>query len=89
MSKIHKDYVDYEGPLEQLVEEIGDLRYDTLEEFLEKLSVKLREDALADYNRGRVQLAYRLNTAHYFIAFAKEQIKEAWRISKPYMINNT
>lgn len=89
MSKIHKDYVDYEGPLDQLVEEIGDLRYDVLEEFLDKLSIKLREDALADYKRNRPKLAYHLNTAHYFIAFAKTQIKEAWRISKPYMINNT
>jgi hypothetical protein len=85
MSKIHKDYVNYEGSLDELVEEIGDLRYDVLEEFLNKLSNKLREDALTDCKRGRVQLAYHLNSAHYFTKFAKEQIKEAWRISKPYM----
>lgn len=87
MPKVHKNYVDYEGSLDELVEEIGDLRYDVLEEFLDKLSNKLRKDALADYKRERPKLAYHLNSAHYFVSFAKEQIKEAWRISKPYMID--
>jgi hypothetical protein len=85
MPKIHKTEIDYEGGLDKLAIDIGDLRYDVLEEFLDKLAVKLREDALADYKRGRPKLAYHLNTAHYFTAFAKEQIKEAWKISKPYM----
>lgn len=85
MPKVHKTEIDYEDGLEKLANDIGDLRYDALEEFLDKLSIKLREDALADYKRERPQLAYHLNSAHYFVAFAKEQIKEAWRISKPYM----
>jgi hypothetical protein len=89
MPKIHKTEIDYEGGLEKLANDIGDLQYDALEEFLDKLSNKLREDALADYNRNRKQLSFCLNSAHYFIRLAKNQIKNAWKISKPYMeLNN-
>jgi hypothetical protein len=85
MPKIHKTEIAYEGGLEKLTNDIGDLQYDILEDFLEKLSNKIYQDALADYDRNRKKLSFCLNSAHYFIRLAKDQIKEAWKISAPHM----
>lgn len=81
----HNMEINYEGGLEKLANDIGDLRYDSLQVFLDKLSDKLYTDSLADYARGRPQLAANLSSAHYFIGFAREQIKDAWKISEPFM----
>jgi len=83
---MHKTEIEYEGGLEKLANDISDLRYDKLEDFLNKLSEKLFKDALADYKRERPQLASCLNYAHYFVRLSRDQIRNAWKISEPYML---
>lgn len=82
---MHNTEIKYEGGLEQLATDLGNLRYDILEKFLGKLAHKLYIDALADHRRNRLQLSSALNSAHYFLSFAKNEINQAWKISKPYM----
>lgn len=42
---IHKSNIEkYNGSIDDLVEDIGNLRYDVLSEFLQKLSSKLESD---------------------------------------------
>jgi len=82
----HKKYIDhYDEKMALLVENIGDLRYDSLAEFLEALSQKLYKDGRADEVRGRVKLSSSLFQASKAIKDAKVNIDESWRISKPYM----
>jgi hypothetical protein len=54
----HKTYLEpNDGDLTQLAENLGDLRYDTLSEFLGLLSDKINRDAVKDKERGRQRLA--------------------------------
>ena len=77
--KDHLETIDrYNGTMYELVENIGDLKYDALADFLQKLSEKLSRDSDGDVGRGRVKLAKELKEA-------SEHISEAWRISKPFM----
>lgn len=63
--------------MDKLVEDLGNLRYDSLAEFLNKLSKKLESDGHADEARGRMQLSKQL-------AYAAKSIGNAWKICKPY-----
>jgi len=83
---IHKDKIDkYNGSMDELVEDIGNLKYDALADFLQKLSSKLDKDAQADLKRGRKKLSNKLLDAANNIELASLDIDEAWRISKPFM----
>ncbi len=83
--KKHSTSVEYKGGLEKLAEDLGNLRYDALEKFLNLLSEKLVNDSDADKKRGRKKLATRLNKASTLALYAANEIKEAWKISAPYM----
>lgn len=74
----HDAKIDYNGGFNQLAEDLGNLRYDTLGEFLELLSKKIEKDAGADEGRERYQLAKQLN-------YSAKHIKNAWKICGPYM----
>ncbi|MGB0522824.1 MAG: hypothetical protein ACPGJS_07680 [Flammeovirgaceae bacterium] len=79
------DIAKYTGSLEELAEDIGNLRYDALEEFLGLLADKLKKDAVADYDRNREKLASKLFHAAELVDDAASEIEEAWVISAPYM----
>ncbi len=81
----HPTKIAYKGGLEKLVEDIGNLRYDTLAEFLELLQKKLDNDSKKDGERGRKALSLELSRAATFVMAAKESIDKAWVISKPFM----
>lgn len=82
----HKKTVEkYDGDLKQLAEDIGDLHYDALQDFMLDLAVKLNKDSKADEKRGRKQLSTALRRAGFNISTAAMNIREAWYISKPYM----
>jgi hypothetical protein len=82
----HKSWIkNYERNFEKLVEEIGDLRYDTLSEFLELLGKKIERDGQKDKSRGRINLANNLQNSAKALKESSESIKEAWRICEPYM----
>jgi hypothetical protein len=83
---VHRDKVEgYPGNLADLAEEIGNLRYDTLAEFLRLLSAKLERDAILDHGRGRVRLAASLRDASLSLGEATRGIQQAWRICEPRM----
>ncbi|MCB1547415.1 MAG: hypothetical protein KDJ41_06200 [Hyphomicrobiaceae bacterium] len=71
--------------LAELAVELGDLRYDALEDFLAALAEKIRADAAKDAARGRRKLAASLESAARRIEASAADIGEAWRISKPHM----
>jgi hypothetical protein len=83
----HKDYIDG-WDLKVLAEAIGDLKYDTLTDFLGYLgylSEKLKNDFEKDSSNNRIKLARELYYASKRINEAKDNINKAWDISKPYM----
>lgn len=82
----HKTWIDhYENNLEQLAEKIGDLRYDTLAEFLELLALKIKKDGDKDAARGRRKLATQLYTSSETLQQSSKAIQKAWVICEPYM----
>jgi hypothetical protein len=83
---VHPDKINgYSGTLANLAEEVGNLRYDALAEFLGLLSAKLDRDANLDEGRGRVRLAGLLRQAACPIGEAARAIQQAWRICEPHM----
>lgn len=75
---IHKTEVDYKGGMDKLAEDLGNLTYDSLAEFLTKLSEKLAKDSKADSDRKRPQLAKQL-------LYASRYIGNAWKLCEPHM----
>lgn len=75
----------YDGSLEELAEDIGNLRYDALAEFLSALSYKLKRDSNADEKRGREKLAQGLGDMGYKLLLAKVDAEIIWDICKPHM----
>lgn len=85
----HKTYIEkYNGSLETLAEEIGNLRYDALANFLRCLSIKIAQDGEKDYSRNRVKLAACLEECSRELSEAAVAIKKAWDISSPYCQDN-
>jgi hypothetical protein len=81
----HKTTIDYEGGLEKLVEDIGDLHYLSLQKFFELLSKKMFKDAKADNDRNRPKLSITLHRSAVGLEDVAKNIGEAWKISEPYM----
>ncbi|MFK7807348.1 MAG: hypothetical protein AB8F74_06035 [Saprospiraceae bacterium] len=82
----HQKWIrNYEGNFEKLATEIGDLRYDSLEVFLTLLSKKINQDSVKDADRKRIKLASSLELCSQNLENGAQHIKEAWRISKPFM----
>ena len=79
------DVERYAGTLAELASDLGDLRYDALEGFLDSLADKLAADATADEGRGRRRLADALRQGASGVCDAAEAVREAWRISGPRM----
>jgi NurA-like 5'-3' nuclease len=75
----------YNGTLEELVENIGDLYYDSLSEFLQLLSQKLEKDSIKDRERNRIKLANCLKSASENIKISASNINDAWKICKPFI----
>ena len=83
---IHKDQIDgYEGSPADLVEAIGNLKYDALANFLALLAAKIEQDGQNDCRRGRVQLAASLENCTSHLEKAKLAIDKPSKISAPYM----
>ncbi len=83
---LHRDNIErYPGTLIELANEIGDLRYDALAEFLHALAAKLTKDATADARRGRARLATALQGGAAGLGAAAAEVERAWAISAPHM----
>ena len=85
MDKHSKKIEKYSGSLKELAEDIGNLHYESLAEFLRHLSTKLDNDMNKDMAAGRVKLATELEAAEFNIWAASGRIQLAWLISQPYM----
>lgn len=82
----HKSNIEkYDGNLKELAQDIGNLKYDALAEFLDHLSSKIFEDSKKDKKRGRAKLAESLTDASAMLDGSTHCIKNAWRISEPFM----
>lgn len=82
----HKKIVEkYNGTLDELANDIGDLHYESLETLFALISDKLERDAKKDLSNKRVKLSDELFGASEYIKLSSVYIGEAWRISKPYM----
>lgn len=82
---IHKKIVDeYPGTLAGLAEDIGNLRYDALADFLHLLSEKIAADGEKDHSRGRLKLAGRLFACAEQLKGCEADIRKAWVICEPY-----
>lgn len=75
----------YHGTLEELADEIGNLRYDALIVFVNALRSNLHQQSLADFERGRTQLSMTLEDAACDLQSAAVSLQKAWRISEPHM----
>ena len=84
--KHKKTITNYSGTMTELVEDIGDLYYDSLTDFLNLLSEKLEKDSLKDRERNRIKLSNFLKYASENIKQASSNIDDAWKICKPFMI---
>lgn len=84
----HATELRYEGGLPKLVEDIGNLRYDALQDLLESLSLKIRQDASADRTRGRPILSGHLEKTADKLLESAAAIGIAWMLCKPHMENN-
>ena len=81
---IHK--TEIEGfNLQELADKVGDLRYDTLQDFLLKLSIKIKKDGTKDRSRGRIKLANELDEASNKLQECSININKAWVICEPYV----
>lgn len=75
---IHKTEIEnFQGSTTMLVEEIGNLRYDALAEFLDLLSKKLRLDGEKDLAKERIQLANALFDCSAKLNESKQAIDKA------------
>lgn len=81
----HKKEVAGISDMKLLAEMIGDLNYESLNNFLAHLSLKIRDDANKDYVGNREKLATELHIAADCIGKSREAIAAAWKISKPFM----
>jgi len=68
-----------------LAEELGDLRYDALADFLQAMSDKMCKDGDADLGRERGKLARELYISANELQAASEAITRAWGICAPFM----
>lgn len=82
----HTDTVSrYNGSMTELVEDLGNLKYDALANFLSLLSKKIESDGEKDFNRGRIKLAASLKECSLKLKESSLPIERAWEICKPYM----
>lgn len=83
---IHKTEVEkYSGSLEELAIDIGNLRYDALEQFFMYLHEKISSDAFKDNARGREQLANLLWGISDALLDVESDARRAWEICKEYV----
>jgi hypothetical protein len=82
----HKSWLkNYEADFERLATEMGDLRYDTLSEFLNLLAQKIALDGEKDAARGRKKLAQNLAATAQSLAESAKFVHRAWQICEPFM----
>lgn len=76
---------NYSKTIAELAKDIGNLKYDSLAEFLSHLGDDLMRQAEADKKRGRPRLASQLEASAKEIYEARDRMFAVWKICEPYM----
>ena len=76
---------DIELSHQEIAQRMGDLYYDSLADFLNELSQKIKQDAEADNQRNRLKLSEELYASADLLASAAEHIQNAWEICEPFV----
>lgn len=76
----------YSGKLEDLADDVKNMRYDKVAEFLGYLAAQVKAEADKDSANNRSKLAARLYQASTYLSHSQEEIDYAWKICRPYMI---
>jgi propanediol dehydratase small subunit len=88
MSNHPKEIKKYEGSLDELAKDIGNLQYDIEASLLERLADDIKRQADADLAKGRTQLAEQLYKTAEELYKARDRMYNAWKICEPYMNEN-
>lgn len=80
----HKEYIKNYEHLGDLADEIGNLRYDKLSDFLYYLSLKLKNDSVKDKEKNKNKLSDVLLKSSKDLYNASDNISLAWKICKPF-----
>ncbi len=81
----HPDHaIGYEGSLKDLAQEVGNMRYDSLAEFMKYLSDNLSEQATKDQN-NKPQLAAKVEESASQLNVASLEMYQAWKVAEPHM----
>lgn len=75
-----------DSDLDKLAETVSELRYDALQVFLARLAERLKDDACDDWDRGRTQLASRLDLTGASVRDAAESAEKLWKICRLHTI---
>lgn len=78
---VHK----YVGTLEQLADDVENMSYDAVVEFLDHLANALFRRSQNDYRNNKGSLSMYLDNAAFKIAAASYVMEDAWEICEPYM----
>jgi len=82
----YPDHVEkYSGSLADLARDIGNMRYDSLADFLNHLGDDLIRQATADKAGGRIKLASQLEKTAKELYKAGKKMLSVWEVCKPYM----
>jgi hypothetical protein len=82
---IHRLNIEkYDGTLQELTVDIGNLRYDALADFFRLLSEKIETDAVKDRSSERYKLAVSLCACAEKLREASADIDRSWKICEPY-----
>lgn len=87
-SKHKKDFHGMED-MKEFAEQIGNMHYEALTQFLYHLSKKIDADSLKDYNSGRTKLGTALQYTGMSIFESSLRMEKVWQISKPFMEDKT
>lgn len=85
MKKHLEEIEGYEGRLEELAIQIGNLKYSRTDDFILSLANEIKKQAEADEKRGRKKLSERLYKTAENLYQAHAQMNLAWKICEPYM----
>ncbi|MFT5359692.1 MAG: propanediol dehydratase small subunit [Candidatus Paceibacteria bacterium] len=75
----------YDGSLEDLAIDVGNMTYDQTAKFIDHLSKDLRRQAEGDRGRGRPRLAQKLDQTANYLEYSKNNMDLAWNLCVPYM----
>ena len=82
----HKRHIErYDGDMQQLVNDIGDLHYEALESFFDLLTEKIKEDSWKDKQAGRELLGKGLYELALSISKSAQITERIYEICAPHM----